>query len=788
MKANESFICRFLDGADKKFVIPVYQRPYSWKKSDCKQLFDDLMTVYREKYTSHFFGSLVYVASDVGNCNEYLIIDGQQRITTTSLLLLAIRNYVVNTGIDISINPDKITDTYLKDRYSQNENKLKLKLVQGDDTAYDRLINNQDVDPDSSIAVNYNYLYDQISALTPEELTGLYDAIMKLAVVNISLFPPEGDDPQLIFESLNSTGQDLNESDKIRNYVLMNMNSIDQAQFYKKYWEVLERTVSRDDINNFIRYYLAVKNRALPNMKKLYFVFKHYIEDNGLSKEEVLKDMLVYVGFYKSIIEADNAGSMYRSLGRLKKLGVNSMTPLLFDLMQYHQQLGLSDKELEDSFKIIENFIIRREICGLPTNALNKLFVSLGSEIEKHIETDEISCYEAFKYSILSKTGRSRFPNNHDFEDKFYGYELYSANSAIRKYILEELENYGTKERVAVEEQINDGTLTIEHIMPQTLNDEWKSALGENWELVHSKYIDTIGNLTLTAYNSDYSNLSFEKKKTMKDKGFNSSKLSLNEYVKSCDSWGETEIIERAHRLYKRALQIWWSPETSYAPDTEDSWLNWDDDYDLTNQSIAKIRLLGDEIVVSNVSDAYKKICETLYTLDPIEFLQCDTKYISKDKSGFRRAVEVGKGAYVESNLASQVKMDIVKTVMEHYEFESQDLSFLVKKAFDVNDESTYDTVTPGRLAYEMIADLAGKGKLTDKDIDLLMTKEYTRETFSKVVYPALAERRDAHMGKGTKIRYKKDPVIANGRTIFISSEWFEDSKPDLIAWYRERK
>ena len=789
MKANESFICRFLDGADKKFVIPVYQRPYSWKKSDCKLLFDDLMTVYREKYSSHFFGSLVYVANDIGGCWEYLIIDGQQRITTTSLLLLAIRNYVTETDIDVRINPEKITDTYLQDKYAQNENKLKLKLVQGDDTAYDKLINNQKADPDSAVVVNYNFLYEQISQLTPDELTGLYDAIMKLAVVNISLYPTEGDDPQLIFESLNSTGQDLEESDKIRNYVLMNMNSSDQAWFYRQYWEVLERTVSRDDINNFIRFYLAVKNRALPNKKKLYFVFKHYIEDNNLLKEDVLKDMLVYANFYKIVNYPDKTDHSCREvLNRLKKLNVNSTTPLLFDLMMYNQQGVITKTELNEAMRIIENFVIRREICGLPTNALNKLFVSLGSEIGKYIENNDISCLEAFKSAILSKTGKSRFPNNHEFEDKFINYELYNANSIIKKYILEELENYGTKEKIAVEDQINDGTLTIEHIMPQTMNPDWIQVLGDNWELVHSKYIDTIGNLTLTAYNSDYSNLSFAKKKTMPDKGFNFSKLSLNTFVKECDTWGEKQIVDRAKILQKKAQKIWWSPVTAYKPEFDDVWISWDDDFDFTNQVITKIRILGDEISVKNMSDAYRKVNEILYSLDPIEYVHVDEKCISRDASAMRRSAQVGEDVYIEMNLASQEKVNVIIRMMGYFDFDSQDLLFLVKKGFDVNDESTYDTVTPGKLAYGLLEDLANRGKLTAEDVELLKTKEYTRETFKKVVYPVLAEHREDHKGKSSRFRYKKKPITVNGEKFFVTGEWFEESKPDLIKWYNERK
>ena len=789
MKANGSWICRFLDGADKKFIIPVYQRSYSWEKSDCKKLFDDLMAVYHENYSSHFFGSLVYVMNDTGGCQEYQIIDGQQRITTVSILLIAIRNYIKVMGIDVGINPEKITDAYLQDRYAPNENKLKLKLVKGDDLAYDRLLNDQEISPDSSISVNYRYFYEKVSNLSMAELKGLYDAVMKLEIVNISLSPSNGDDPQLIFESLNSTGQDLKEADKIRNYVLMNMDSSSQEQFYKKYWEVLERKVPGESINDFIRYYLAVKNRDLSNMKKLYFTFKRYIEDNDLSKESVLEDMIVYAGFYRDIIAPEYSNRKCAGvLTKLRKLGVNSMIPLLFDLMKYNRESTLTDDELEKSIKIIESFIIRREICGLQANALNKLFVSIGAEIEKYIERNNISCYEAFKYALLSKKGKSRFPDDHDFEDKFEGYELYNAKRNIQKYIFEELENYGTKERIAVEEQIDDGTLTIEHIMPQTMNDDWKEALGENWEFIHSKYIDTIGNLTLTAYNSDYSNLSFAKKKTMSRKGFAYSKLSLNDYVKKCDAWGEREISERAGLLQKNAADIWRRPETSYMTGNDDNWVSWDDDYDFTNHSIEKIRLLGDEIVVKDVTDAFKKVNMRLYSEKPVEYRNFDCKYISEDETAFRRPVEVGDEIYVETNLSSQAKMEIIQGLMGYLDYDSNDLILLVSKTFDVNDETTYNKVTPGKLAYCLIKDLADHDKITDEEVDLLKTKEYTRDNFRKMTYPVLADYRTDNMGAGKKIRYKKDPVTINGKEQFVTSEWYEESKKDLINWYRTLK
>ena len=354
---------------------------------------------------------------------------------------------------------------------------------------------------------------------------------------------------------------------------------------------------------------------------------------------------------------------------RLNKLEVNSCTPLLFNLFMANKNSHLSNEEFEKACCIIENYIVRRIICGLPTNQINKMFATIGSEILRIIDKDGVSYYEAFQSAILSKTGKSRFPTDHDFSDKFTQYEVYNARPIVKKYILERLEKYGTKEKVAVEEQVDDGTLTIEHIMPQTLTDEWKKELGANWEITYTKYLNTIGNITLTAYNSDYSNLSFIKKRDMKDKGFKSSKLSLNQMLKNLDNWNEKYILERASELYDRAKKIWWMPESLFNADKDEEWVFWDDDYDFTNMMITRIRFLGEEVVASSVSDAYKKLNEQFCDLDPVLYSEFKNVNYSTDKTQLRAPVKIGNDIYINTNLSSQAKMDVIVKLAEHYGF-----------------------------------------------------------------------------------------------------------------------
>lgn len=798
MIAKEGYIVRFLDGSDKKFVIPVYQRPYSWKKSNCELLIKDLLEVYNRGYKSHFFGSIVYVENDIGGCNEYIIIDGQQRITTVSLLLLAIRNYVTDNKLDIGINANKITTAYLTDEYADSAKKLKLKLVQGDDDAYDRLIEKTQPITNNNVTVNYNYFYyDVLSSMQDTEIKGLYDAIMKLMIVNISLNPHNGDDPQLIFESLNSTGLDLEEADKIRNYVLMKMSSTQQERIYKNYWEKLENQVSKEDINRFIRHYLAVKTRELANENKLYFAFKNYREKNiELQIEEILNDILIYAEFYNQIKNAKISDRIpyLNAIARINKLEVNTVIPLLFDLFYAKKQGLLSEEDMSNCVSVIESYIARRIICGLPTSALNKIFVGMGAEIKRYMDKNSTTFIDALKYSILSKTGKSRFPNDHDFAEKFVVYELYNAKPNTRKYFFERLENYNNRERIAVEEQIDNTELTIEHIMPQSLTAEWKESLGDNWELTYSKYIDTVGNLTLTAYNSDYSNLSFAKKKSLPDKGFLYSKLSLNSFIKNCEIWTEKQIKERASKLYEWAEKIWQTPVTSFEPDVIEDWITLDDEIDFTNKTILKINLLGDEIMCDNITDAYKKINVTLYMLDPVLFASLKNNYHNESSTELRSPYSLSDSMYIETNLSSPHKINIIRELFDGFGFDYQDLKFLVrpkqKDSFtvDLDDEGTYYNVTCGELAYRMFSYLLENNMLPQEEIDKLMTKDFARMTFKKVVYPVLSLSREANRGDSRTFRYYKTPINVNDIDIYISSQWFDESREDLITYFNSKK
>ena len=792
MKASEETILRFMDGQDKKFIIPVYQRPYSWKKENCVQLMKDLTDVYKHGYETHFFGSIVYVVHNNGAINEYSIIDGQQRITTVSLLLLAIMDWVnANKQFNYpGVNPDKIKNAYLIDMYAEDEKKLKLKLVQNDDAAYDALLKGKTPLENTSVTANYNYFYGEVTKLSPEDLAGLYTAITKLMIVSVSLQLQNGDDPQLIFESLNSTGLDLEPSDKVRNYVLMRMNSKVQEKFFHKYWKPLEELISPKEMNRFIRYYLEVKSRNAVSEAKIYAEFKRLHQSSKMSMDALLEDMMEYAGYYNEINNPFNNKVAYTEiLKRLNKLEVKTCVPLCMNLFKARNEGDISSDELYKALQLIENYLARREICDLPTNVLNKVFIQLGAEVEKDIDDGNKTYYQAFCDELMKRSGKSRFPNDHDFEDKFSTYDLYNAKGTIRKYILERLENFDNPEQVAVEELLDKETLTIEHIMPQTLTDDWKGTLGGSWELIHTKYKDTIGNLTLTAYNSDYSNSPFLIKRDMKEKGFKFSKLFLNGYVAQCDKWSENEICERASLLFKKALKIWWIPENLSIENNNDEWFDWDEDFDSTGKLVTQVKIMGQVIKTDNITDAFEKVNKALYDMDPTAYHESNFNWISKRKESLRAPYEIGSQMYIETNKSSTAKFSCIKAVANLMKLDSSDISFLLQKkkikaVFDIEDESTYDNLVVGKLAYALIANLISLNAITVEEIEKLKTREFTKEIFSNAYYPVMANERTDNQGKGDHVRYRKNPLIFNGRKLYISTQWFENNRKELLDWY----
>lgn len=614
MNGNAQKLIKYMDGASKRFIIPVYQRNYDWKIEQCKQLYDDLVKVIRQNRKNHFFGSIVSVQSETGTMEEYLIIDGQQRLTTISLLLLAIY-HLLRTGKMVSQDrqlTDKILKKYLIDEYEPEEKRIKLKPIKNDQKAFGILFEKDEEHIlDSNLTINYQYFYDRIQR---EELSidELFDAICRLEIINISL--NHEDNPQLIFESLNSTGLDLSEGDKIRNYILMGLPNDLQNKFYDKYWNRIEEYTNYD-VSSFVRDYLSIKQQSTPNINSVYSAFKKFVEDAEQADiEPLLKELLEYSKRYALLLKGGSSNDQLNGcISRLNRLSTSVTRPFLLEVLRLHETGTLQVDELVEIFELTESYLFRRTICDLPTNALNKIFLLLHREIIRMDGSVE-NYVEKFKYVLLSKKERARFPADAEFTECMSTRNIYSMNSKNKLYLFERLENAGTSETKDVWGHLERGEYSIEHIMPQHLTPFWIAALGTNYENVHSTWLHRLANLTLTAYNSKYSNNSFVDKRDMSH-GFKDSGLRINQWIGQQESWGLSELEERDQYLQNKVVGIWAYPTTTYQPPEKqmDS-VGLDEDVILTGRILSKYSFKGSEQPVASWTDMYQQVITMLHS------------------------------------------------------------------------------------------------------------------------------------------------------------------------------
>lgn len=686
MKGNASYLMKFLDGSQKRFIIPVYQRNYDWKNENCKQLFDDLVSVIREKKDTHFFGSIVSYAH---SRDEVVLIDGQQRITTVSLILIAMLNALKKGDLTTDDNTLQYRiEDYLVDKYDKTERKVKLKPFRDDCVAFDRLIYNEESEyiNDSKVTVNYRYFYDRIVNRRELTVDELFKAVNSLEIIDIELEPQHGDNPQLIFESLNSTGLDLTESDKIRNFVLMNLAPDIQEKFYDAYWNKIEKC-SKDELDGFVRNYLTIKNGTIPTLKGIYSSFKEFTKFKSI--EPILQDMLTYANAYKDIVSYNVGDEEANEVAkRLDLLDMTVAYPFLMAFLAYAKETQMEGREIYTVLSCVETFIFRRLMCDLPTNALNKIFATLHSQILKN-KKDTDSYSSVMIYLLESKKLSSAFPKDEEFLNGFTTKNIYSMRGKNKQYLFERLENGSSKEKNDVVKNIEDGTLTIEHIMPQTLNASWKQSLGDNWESIHEMWLHTIANLTLSGYNSSYSNRTFQEKKTMEN-GFLQSGIRLNHYISQFDKWGLEELELRKQKLSEMALKIWEYPQTTYVPvQKEDDIVYLSEDNGVaTGRRIQYFIFNGERQDVVDWADMMWEVVERLYAINPLILYQ-----EASGKNVWFSTTEVSKNYkkladglyYSPSHSSTWNKMAILKNLFRLYGIDEDELSFGL---LPLNDES----------------------------------------------------------------------------------------------------
>lgn len=554
MDARKGNIYEILNG-NKQFLIPVYQRFYSWDTIQCKRLWNDIVEMQKEGKVGHFVGSIVNIAEQAmpTGVQKFMIIDGQQRMTTLTLLLLALRNYAIKNPDDSTINARRIDNMLLKNEYEDGDERYKMLLTETDRDILISLIEGKQImeDTRSRLIENYNFFVSKIAdkEIQPAEV---YESIGKLQIVNITL-DRAVDDAQAIFESLNSTGKELSESDLIRNYILMGLVPSEQTYVYEHLWRPMEQLFVYETqgtvMDAFFRDYLTMKNSRIPKKERVYEEFKLYhLKCKFGTIRELCKDLLDYAKYYTDIVFVRNSDKdLKRIYEDIIDLRMEVSYPFLLKIHRDCDEGIITLDEMKKILTLCISYVLRRSICEIPTNSHNKTFATMKNYIRPD---DYVNSVKAF---FLMLESYKEFPDNDKFEVAFVSRDIYNMRN--RNYILSRLENFKNKAPIIIE------GYTIEHIMPQNknLSREWQADLGNDWQEVQKKYLHTIGNLTLTAYNSEMSDKCFMEKMDMEG-GFKESALRLNRYVVLQNEWNEKHIKERANELAKKAESIWKYP------------------------------------------------------------------------------------------------------------------------------------------------------------------------------------------------------------------------------------
>jgi uncharacterized protein with ParB-like and HNH nuclease domain/predicted transport protein len=561
MKATEAKLLDFLKKSPQ-FIIPIYQRTYSWTEKECMQLWDDIVrTGSDERVSVHFVGSIVYIEtglSQVTHQAPLLVIDGQQRLTTVTLLLAALANALGDSEPVDGFSPRKIRNYYLLNPEESGERHYKLLLSQTDKASLIAIVGSTEQPKEHSIKVVQNYaLFEKLISDRGDDLAPICKGLAKLIVVDVAL-NREHDNPQLIFESMNSTGRELSQADLIRNFILMGLEPVLQTRLYEQYWRPMEVDFGQEaygtHFDAFMRHYLTVKTGDIPNVGEVYEAFKAHARSPKAAQagvEQLVKDIRDFARYFCAMaLGAETDAELKLAFHDLRELKVEVAYPFLLELYHDYAAGHLPKTDFVSAVRLIEAYVFRRAICAIPTNSLNKTFSTFTKALKKDRYLESIAAH------LLLLPSYRRFPSDEEFRRDLQTRDLYNFRS--RSYWLRRLENHGRKERVPVDEY------TIEHILPQNeeLSAEWKASLGPEWERVRQTWLHTLGNLTLTGYNSEYSDRPFSEKRDM-DGGFKASPLRVNAGLGQLANWNEDSIKARAARLADAALEVWSAPKLS---------------------------------------------------------------------------------------------------------------------------------------------------------------------------------------------------------------------------------
>ncbi|WP_028602103.1 GmrSD restriction endonuclease domain-containing protein [Ottowia thiooxydans] len=650
MKATEANLLKFLRKSPQ-FVIPIYQRNYSWTAEQCRQLWSDLMRAGREeKVQAHFIGSIVYVErglSSVTSQEALLVIDGQQRLTTSTLLIAALAKHFETQGLGElleAFSNKKLRNYYLLNPDEEGERHFKLILSETDKETLLAILQNTPMPAEASSRITENYaLFQELIAANQGELEAMCQGLAKLVIVDVSLDRAQ-DNPQLIFESMNSTGLELSQADLIRNFILMGLEPKLQTELYKTYWRPMERAFGQAayvvHFDAFMRHYLTAKTGEIPNVREVYVAFKTFARGLKGDTRDLVADIHAYASYYCAMaLGTETDASLKQAFHDLRELKVDVAYPFLLDVYHDYKQGRLTSEEVLRIVRLVESYVFRRAICAIPTNSLNKTFAGMSRTLKKD------RYLESVQAAFLLLPSYRRFPSDDEFQRDVKVRDLYNFRS--RSYWLRRLENHGRKERVMVEDY------TIEHILPQNeaLSKEWQAELGSDWQRIQQDWLHTLGNLTLTGYNSEYSDHPFAyKRDQVTDKegnpvGFAHSPLKLNIGLGKVSQWNEASIKDRADRLAADAAKVW------RAPDLADDML---DAYRPAAAKPGQQYSVADHahLVTGPMRDLFETLRKSVMALDPCvseEFLKLYVAY--KAETNFVDVVPQAKRLLLVLNL-----------------------------------------------------------------------------------------------------------------------------------------
>lgn len=691
MKASETKVEDFLASNKTQFLIPVYQRNYEWTSSQCSQLLNDILEVgNNDKLSAHFIGSIVYIHDDVytsSKIKELSIIDGQQRLTTLTLIYLAIFHLAIDTQNEELRS--EINETYLINKFVSDNEKIKLKTTDNNLEALKFLLraeSNEEYRKFSRIIDNFNFFRKRIQ---PENLKFVRDGLSKLMFVEVSL-DRNKDDPQRIFESLNSTGLELTQADLIRNYILMGLNHEDQKNIYGNYWEIIEN-LAKNEITNqslvsdFIRDYLTLETNNIPNKGKVYIEFKknHPINNFDITKT-VLSELKSLAQHYNKLINPKNEpdNDVRIQLEYIQKLEINVAYPFIMKVYDDYYRKRINKKTLIDILELVQAYTWRRFIIGLQTNSLNKIFMNLYKSVDQNDYLNSI------QKTLIKKVGAQRFPKDSEIIDALKIKDVYNIQSKNRTYLLDRLENFNNNEKVNIDENTN---ITIEHIFPQNPDTKWKTDIGsEDYKFIEANYLHTISNLTLSGNNGSLSNKVFIEKRNLKDKGYKDSRLWLNKYLSTIEKWNRNEVENRFNIISKRFIEIWKFPKVELNEITNDGEINIFDIDDARYKKIEYAVFLGKKLQIRQMSKLYAEIISQLFELEPNTFFNSNLgKKIClmpiEKESSLRAPAKINNDYCIETNINNNEKMSRIKTALESLRLEDE---LFIKYSSSLDEDS----------------------------------------------------------------------------------------------------